>query len=98
MRLAARSESKAAEAKSEAKCGGGKEWEGESEAKSAGRKEWEAEFLFSLSLSYIAAYPRPVGPRKASKRRGVWGNWRGHARKRPDLTFKMQIGISIDRN
>ena len=46
MRLAARNESKAAEAKSEAKSAGGMEWEGESEAKSAGGKEWEAEFLF----------------------------------------------------
>ena len=46
MRLAARSESKAAEANSEAKSAGGKEWEANSEAKSAGGKEWDAEFLF----------------------------------------------------
>ena len=60
MRLAARNESKAAEANSEAKGAGGKEWEANSEAKSvggkepaanseaksAGGKEWEAEFLF----------------------------------------------------
>ena len=46
MRLAARSESKAAEANSEAKSAGGKEWEANSEAKSAGGKEWEPEFLF----------------------------------------------------
>ena len=46
MRLAARIESKAAEANSEAKSAGGKEWEANSEAKSAGRKEWEPEFLF----------------------------------------------------
>ena len=46
MRLAARSESKAAEANSEAKSAGGKEWEANSEAKGAGGKEREAEFLF----------------------------------------------------
>ena len=46
MRLAARIESKAAEANSEAKSAGGKEWEANSEAKSAGGKEWEPEFLF----------------------------------------------------
>ena len=46
IRLAARNESKAAEANSEAKGAGGKEWEANSEAKSAGGKEWEAEFLF----------------------------------------------------
>ena len=46
MRLAARSESKAAEANLEAKSAGGKEWEANSEAKSAGGKEWEPEFLF----------------------------------------------------
>ena len=42
MKLAARNEGKAADAKSEAKSAVGKEWE----AKSAGGKEWEAEFLF----------------------------------------------------
>ena len=46
MRLAARIESKAAEANSEAKIAGGKEWEANSEAKSAGGKEWEPEFWF----------------------------------------------------
>ena len=46
MRLAARIESKAAEANSEAKSAGGKEWEANSEAKSAGGKEREPEFLF----------------------------------------------------
>ena len=46
MRLAARIESKAAEANSEAKSASGKEWEANSEAKSAGGKEWEPEFLF----------------------------------------------------
>ena len=46
MRLAARIESEAAEANSEAKSAGGKEWEANSEAKSAGGKEWEPEFLF----------------------------------------------------
>ena len=60
MRLSARSESKAAEAYSEAKSAGKKGWEASSEAKSAGRKdleanseawsaggkEWEPEFLF----------------------------------------------------
>ena len=59
MRLAARSESKAAEANSEAKSAGGKEWEANSEAKSAGGKEWEPEFLFlyrchtSLQLAMV---------------------------------------------
>ena len=46
MRLAARIESEAAEANSEAKSASGKEWEANSEAKSAGGKEWEPEFLF----------------------------------------------------
>ena len=46
MRLAAQIESKAAEANSEAKSAGRKEWEANSEAKSAGGKEWEPEFLF----------------------------------------------------
>ena len=46
MRLAARSESKAAEANSEAKSAGGKEREANSEAKGAGGEEWEPEFLF----------------------------------------------------
>ena len=46
MRLAARSESKAAEAYSEAKSAGKKGWEANLEAKSAGREEWELEFLF----------------------------------------------------
>ena len=46
MRLAARIESQAAEAKPEAKSAGGEEWEGESEAKSACGKELEAEFSF----------------------------------------------------
>ena len=46
MRLAAQSESKAAEANSEAKSAGGKEREANSEAKSAGGKEREPEFLF----------------------------------------------------
>ena len=46
MRLAARIESKAAEANSEAKRAGGKEREANSEAKSAGGKEREPEFLF----------------------------------------------------
>ena len=46
MRLAARIEIKAAEANSEAKSAGGKEWEANSEAKSVGGKEWEPEFLF----------------------------------------------------
>ena len=46
MRLAARIESKAAEANSEAKIAGGKEWEANSEAMSAGGKEREPEFLF----------------------------------------------------
>ena len=52
MRLAAQSESKAAEAKSETKNAGGKEGEGELEAKNVGGKEWEAGFLF---LPYITA-------------------------------------------
>ena len=46
MRLAARIESKAAEANSEATSAGGKEWEANSEATSAGGKEREPEFLF----------------------------------------------------
>ena len=46
MRLAARIESKAAEANSEAKSASGKEWGANSEAKSVGGKEWEPEFLF----------------------------------------------------
>ena len=46
IRLAARIESEAAEANSEAKSASGKEWEANSEAKSAGGKEWEPEFLF----------------------------------------------------
>ena len=46
MRLAARIESKAAEANSEAKSAGEKEWEANSEATSVGGKEWEPEFLF----------------------------------------------------
>ena len=46
MRLAARIESKAAEANSEAKSASGKEWEANSEATSAGGKEREPEFLF----------------------------------------------------
>ena len=46
MRLAAQNESKTAEANSEAKGAGGKEWEANLEAKRAGGKEWEAEFLF----------------------------------------------------
>ena len=52
MRLAAQSESKAAEAKSETKNAGGKEGEGELEAKNVGGKECEAGFLF---LPYITA-------------------------------------------
>ncbi len=51
MRLAAQKESKAAEAKSEAKNADGKEWESQWEAKGAGGKQWEAELF--LLLSYI---------------------------------------------
>ena len=43
-----RNESKAAEANSEAKGAGRKEWEANLEAKSAGGKEWEAEVFFSI--------------------------------------------------
>ena len=50
MRLAARNESKAAEANSEAKGAGRKEWEANLEAKSAGGKEWEAEVFFSIAV------------------------------------------------
>ena len=68
MRLAARIESKAAEANSEAKIAGGKEWEANSEAKSAGGKEWEPEFLFfyrchtalEVSLSRFVYPPSPL--------------------------------------
>ena len=57
MRLAAHKESKAAEAKSEAKSADRKEWESQWEAKGAGGKQWEAELLyfccFHTSLSLI---------------------------------------------
>ena len=65
MRPAARIESEAAEANSEAKSASGKEWEANSEAKSAGGKEWEPEFLFfyrcHTSLVSTHMIPTPVG-------------------------------------
>ena len=50
MKLAARNEGKAADAKSEAKSAVGKEWEAKSAADRSG--EWS---FFFLSLSYITA-------------------------------------------